>query len=138
MIKLNLTRDQQKKRRINLYREGETYAPGAEGRGRSEGMEPPWKALRDMVDPVKAFFFDILSLWLLSRTRYAVEEDDDDAKRRRFAEILCLVGYYVIRFKLPLLGSSSKFALTFYIIYHLVVQQMLHPRAHIESERTAQ
>ena len=34
-----------------------TYTPGAEGRGSSEGMEPPWKSLSVIV--VTAFFFDM-------------------------------------------------------------------------------
>jgi hypothetical protein len=40
-----------------------TYTPGAEGRGRSVGIEPPWKSLRVIVFPL-AFFFDISSLSL--------------------------------------------------------------------------
>jgi hypothetical protein len=35
----------------------ETYTPGAEGSGSSEGMEPPWKSLSVIV--VTAFFFDM-------------------------------------------------------------------------------
>lgn len=46
------------------------YTPGAEGSGRSEGMEPPWKSLSVMVLPLKAFFFDILSLSLSPAPRY--------------------------------------------------------------------
>ena len=36
-----------------------TYTPGAEGRGRSEGIEPPWKSLSVIVLPL-TFFFDIV------------------------------------------------------------------------------
>ncbi|BAT02007.1 Os07g0546150, partial [Oryza sativa Japonica Group] len=38
----------------------ETYTPGAEGRGSSEGMEPPWKSLSVIV--VTAFFFDMAAV----------------------------------------------------------------------------
>lgn len=46
-----------KKKRVN---EIGTYTPGAEGRGRSVGIEPPWKSLRVIVLPPNAFFFDII------------------------------------------------------------------------------
>lgn len=36
---------------------GRAEMPGAEGRGSSEGMEPPWKSLSVIV--VTAFFFDM-------------------------------------------------------------------------------
>ena len=36
---------------------GRAETPGAEGRGSSEGMEPPWKSLSVIV--VTAFFFDM-------------------------------------------------------------------------------
>jgi len=48
--------------------------PGAEGRGRSEGMEPPWKSLSVMVLPL-TFFFDILPHKKKNRERIVTEED---------------------------------------------------------------
>jgi hypothetical protein len=47
-----------------MERDDDTYTPGAEGRGRSDGIEPPWKSFSVMVLPL-TFFFDILPLLTL-------------------------------------------------------------------------
>lgn len=39
----------------------ETHIPGAEGSGRSDGIEPPWKSFRVMAEREATFFFDILA-----------------------------------------------------------------------------
>lgn len=41
----------------------ETYIPGAEGKGRSDGIEPPWKSF-NVITARGIFFFDILVPWL--------------------------------------------------------------------------
>lgn len=58
----------------------ETYTPGAEGRGSSEGMEPPWKSLSVIV--VTAFFFDMAAV----AGAFAVVARGGPRRRRRPAD----------------------------------------------------
>lgn len=47
----------------------ETYTPGADGRGRSVGIEPPWKSLSVIVLPL-TFFFDMVPNRTLISSRF--------------------------------------------------------------------
>jgi hypothetical protein len=62
--KVNLIADMKR-----MERDDDTYTPGAEGRGRSDGIEPPWKSFSVMVLPL-TFFFDILPLLTLPHQKF--------------------------------------------------------------------